>query len=99
MLEYKLNKNEGEMLKDVIEKVMSKYSDTFMEFGEYDFVLYFYNRLDDDVIEFRDKDILRGVINALSSIMSHTDLFSYSQDLIFVDNTISRICIDLYSLL
>ena len=99
MLEYKLNKNEGRMLKDVIEKVMSKYSDTFMEFGEYDFVLYFYNRLDDDVIKFRDKDILRGVINALSSIMSYTDLFSYNQDLIFIDNTISRICIDLYSLL
>lgn len=99
MLEYKLDKMDREMLKDVIEKVMSKYSDTFMEFGEYDFVLYFYNRLDDDVIKFRDKDTLRGVINALSSIMSYTDLFNYSQDLIFVDNTISRICINLYSLL
>ena len=99
MLEYKLNKVDGKMLKEVIEKVMSKYSDTFMEFGEYNFVLYFYNRLDDDVIKFRDKDTLRGVINALSSIMSYTDLFNYSQDLIFVDNTISRICINLYSLL
>lgn len=97
--EYALSKRESELLKEVIEKVMSKHSETFNEYGEYYYILYLYNRLDKDVVDFRDNDTLRGVINALSSLMSYTDLFSYSLDLIIVDNMISNLCINLYEML
>ena len=96
--EYVLNKRESELLKEVIEKVMSKYSEIFEEYGQYYYILYLYNRLDDEIIKFRDKDILRGVLNALSSLIEYTDII-YIDNLIQIQNIISTLCINLYEML
>ena len=92
-MKYNLNLVESEMLSDVIKKTLNKYGKGFSSDDEY-YLLFLYNRVKNGII-FKSKEEIKGVLNALTNLMKYTDVVC-NDNLIEVDNLISRICIELY---
>lgn len=92
-MKYNLNLVESEMLGDVIKKTLNKYGKGFSSDDEY-YLLFLYNRVKNGII-FKSKEEIKGVLNALTNLMKYTDVVC-NDNLIEVDNLISRICIELY---
>ena len=92
-MKYNLNLVESEMLSDVIKKTLYKYGQGFNSDDEY-YLLFLYNRVKNGII-FKSKEEIKGVLNALTNLMKYTDVVC-SDNLIEIDNLISRICIELY---
>ncbi len=92
-MKYNLSLVESEMLSDTIKKVLHKYGKGFKSDDEY-YLLFLYNRVKTGII-FKSKEEIKGVLNALTNLMKYTDVVC-SDNLIEVDNLISRICIELY---
>ena len=92
-MKYNLSLIESEMLGDVIKKTLNKYGKGFKSDDEY-YLLFLYNRVKTGII-FKSKEEIKGVLNALTNLMKYTDVVC-SDNLIEVDNLISRICIELY---
>ena len=92
-MKYNLNLVESEMLSDVIRKTLNKYGKGFSSDDEY-YLLFLYNRVKNGII-FKSKEEIKGVLNALTNLMKYTDVVC-SDNLIEIDNLISRICIELY---
>ena len=92
-MKYNLNLVESEMLSDVIRKVLHKYGKGFSSDDEY-YLLFLYNRVKNGII-FKSKEEIKGVLNALTNLMKYTDVVC-NDNLIEIDNLISRICIELY---
>ena len=92
-MKYNLNLVESEMLGDVIKKTLNKYGKGFSSDDEY-YLLFLYNRVKNGII-FKSKEEIKGVLNALTNLMKYTDVVC-NDNLIEVDNLISKICIELY---
>ena len=92
-MKYNLNLVESEMLSEVIRKALSEYGQGFNSDDEY-YLLFLYNRVKNGII-FKSKEEIKGVLNALTNLMKYTDVVC-SDNLIEIDNLISRICIELY---
>lgn len=92
-MKYNLNLVESEMLSDVIKKTLNKYGKGFSSDDEY-YLLFLYNRVKNGII-FKSKEEIKGVLNALTNLMKYTDVVC-NDNLIEIDNLISRICIELY---
>ena len=92
-MKYNLSLVESEMLSDVIRKTLNKYGKGFSSDDEY-YLLFLYNRVKNGII-FKSKEEIKGVLNALTNLMKYTDVVC-SDNLIEIDNLISRICIELY---
>ena len=92
-MKYNLNLVESEMLGDVIKKTLNKYGKGFSSDDEY-YLLFLYNRVKNGII-FKSKEEIKGVLNALTNLMKYTDVVC-NDNLIEIDNLISRICIELY---
>ena len=92
-MKYNLNLVESEMLSDVIRKTLNKYGKGFSSDDEY-YLLFLYNRVKNGII-FKSKEEIKGVLNALTNLMKYTDVVC-NDNLIEIDNLISRICIELY---
>lgn len=92
-MKYNLSLMESEMLSDVIRKTLNKYGQGFNSDDEY-YLLFLYNRVKNGII-FKSKEEIKGVLNALTNLMKYTDVVC-SDNLIEIDNLISRICIELY---
>lgn len=92
-MKYNLSLIESEMLGDVIRKTLNKYGQGFSSDDEY-YLLFLYNRVKNGII-FKSKEEIKGVLNALTNLMKYTDVVC-SDNLIEIDNLISRICIELY---
>ena len=92
-MKYNLSLIESEMLEDAIKKTLNKYGKGFKSDDEY-YLLFLYNRVKTGII-FKSKEEIKGVLNALTNLMKYTDVVC-SDNLIEIDNLISRICIELY---
>lgn len=92
-MKYNLSIVESKMLEDVIKKTLHKYGQGFSSDDEY-YLLFLYNRVKNGII-FKSKEEIKGVLNALTNLMKYTDVVC-SENLIEIDNLISRICIELY---
>lgn len=101
MLEYKLKKEEGKMLHRVMKDVLNRFELAFKEFNTYSSALYIFDNLENNEFEkvtFETKEDIKDGVIALNMVLSYTDMVTI-EDLISVDNLISTMCIDLYSLL
>lgn len=96
-MKYNLNLIESEMLSDTIKKVLNKYSKGFKSDDEY-YLLFLYNRVKNGMINFKSKEEVKGVLNALTNLMKYTDVVC-TDNLIEIDNLLSRICIELYEMI
>ena len=74
-------------------KTLNKYGKGFSSDDEY-YLLFLYNRVKNGII-FKSKEEIKGVLNALTNLMKYTDVVC-NDNLIEIDNLISRICIELY---
>ena len=92
-MKYNLSLVESEMLSEVIRKALSEYGQGFNSDDEY-YLLFLYNRVKNGII-FKSKEEIKGALNALTNLMKYTDVVC-NENLIEVDNLISRICIELY---
>lgn len=92
-MKYNLDLVESKMLSDVIRKTLHKYGKGFSSDDEY-YLLFLYNRVKNGII-FKSKEEIKGVLNALTNLMKYTDVVC-GNNLIEIDNLISRICIELY---
>lgn len=101
MLEYKLSESEGRMLHRVMRDVLNRFELAFKEFNTYADALYIFDNLENNEFEkitFETKEDIKDGVIALNMVLSYTDMVTI-EDLISVDNLISTMCIDLYSLL
>ena len=96
-MKYNLSLIESEMLEDAIKKVLNKYGKGFKSNDEY-YLLFLYNRVKNGMINFKSKEEIKGVLNALTNLMKYTDVVC-TDNLIEIDNLLSRICIELYDLI
>ena len=98
MLEYKLNKNEGKMLHSLLGKVLNHFELTLKQFGLYADTLCIYDMLDTnnfEKLEFDNRDDVVSCMTSLNFCISYTD-FVEIENLVEVDELISRMLIDLY---
>lgn len=96
-MKYNLNLVESEMLEDAIKKILNKYGKGFKSDDEY-YLLFLYNRVKNGIINFKSKEEIKGVLNALTNLMKYTDIIC-SENLIEIDELLSRICIELYEMI
>lgn len=96
-MKYELSLVEGKMLSDAIKKTLSRYSKGLKGDDEY-YLLFLYNRVKNGIINFKSKEDVIGVLNALTNLMKYTDVVC-SKNLIEIDNLISKICIELYEMI
>lgn len=96
-MKYNLSLIESEMLSDAIKKVLNKYGKGFKSDDEY-YLLFLYNRVKNGMINFKSKEEIKGVLNALTNLMKYTDVVC-TDNLIEIDNLLSKICIELYELI
>ena len=95
-MKYNLDLVESEMLSEVIRKALSEYGQGFNSDDEY-YLLFLYNRVKNGII-FKSKEEIKGALHSLTNLMKYTDIIS-SDNLIEIDNLISRICIELYEMI
>lgn len=95
-MKYNLNLVESEMLSDVIRKTLNKYGKGFNSDDEY-YLLFLYNRVKNGII-FKSKEEIKGVLHSLTNLMKYTDIIC-SENLIEIDELLSRICIELYEMI
>lgn len=98
MVEYKLTKEEGKMLYDFLGKVLNRFELAFKEFGLYAETLCMYDVLDTNdfkKLEFENRDDVVSCMTSLNFCIGYTDLIEI-ENLVEVDELISRILIDLY---
>lgn len=96
-MKYNLSLIESEMLSDAIKKTLNKYGKGFKSDDEY-YLLFLYNRVKNGMINFKSKEEIKGVLNALTNLMKYTDVVC-TDNLIEIDNLLSKICIELYDLI
>ena len=92
-MKYNLSIVESEMLSEIIRKALSEYGQGFNSDDEY-YLLFLYNRVKNGII-FKSKEEIKGALHALTNLMKYTDVVC-SDNLIEIDNLISKICIELY---
>lgn len=95
-MKYNLSLIESEMLSEVIRKALSEYGQGFNSDDEY-YLLFLYNRVKNGII-FKSKEEIKGVLYSLTNLMKYTDIIC-SENLIEIDNLLSRICIELYEMI
>ena len=98
MLEYKLRKEEGKMLHSLLGKVLNHFELTLKQFELYADTLCIYDMLDTndfEKLEFENRDDVVSCMTSLNFCISYTD-FVEIENLVEVDELISRILIDLY---
>lgn len=98
MLEYKLRKEEGKMLHSLLGKVLNHFELTLKQFGLYADTLCIYNMLDVndfEKLEFENRDGIVSCMTSLNFCIGYTDIIEI-ENLIEVDELISRMLIDLY---
>ena len=95
-MKYNLNLVESEMLGDVIRKALSEYGQGFNSDDEY-YLLFLYNRVKNGII-FKSKEEIKGALHSLTNLMKYTDIIC-SENLIEIDELLSRICIELYEMI
>ena len=98
MLEYKLRKEEGRMLHSLLGKVLNHFELTLKQFGLYTDTLCIYDMLDTndfEKLEFNNRDDVVSCMTSLNFCISYTD-FVEIENLVEVDELISRMLIDLY---
>ena len=92
-MKYNLDLVESEMLSEVIRKALSEYGQGFNSDDEY-YLLFLYNRVKNGII-FKSKEEIKGALHSLTNLMKYTDIIC-SENLIEIDELLSRICIELY---
>lgn len=98
MVEYKLTKEEGKMLYDFLGKVLNHFELALKQFGLYAETLCVYDMLDTNdfkKLEFENRDDVVSCMTSLNFCIGYTDLIEI-ENLVEVDELISRILIDLY---
>ena len=98
MLEYKLRKEEGKMLHSLLGKVLNHFELTLKQFELYAKTLCIYDMLDTndfEKLEFENRDDVVSCMTSLNFCISYTD-FVEIENLVEVDELISRMLIDLY---
>ena len=98
MLEYKLRKEEGKMLDSLLGKVVNDFELTLKQFELYADTLCIYDMLDTndfEKLEFENRDDVVSCMTSLNFCISYTD-FVEIENLVEVDELISRMLIDLY---
>lgn len=95
-MKYNLSLIESEMLEDAIKKTLNKYGKGFKSDDEY-YLLFLYNRVKNGII-FKSKEEIKGVLYSLTNLMKYTDIIC-SENLIEIDELLSRICIELYEMI
>ena len=98
MVEYKLTKEEGKMLYDFLGKVLNHFELALKEFELYVETLCVYDMLDTNdfkKLEFENRDDVVSCMTSLNFCIGYTDLIEI-ENLVEVDELISRILIDLY---
>jgi RNase P/RNase MRP subunit POP5 len=95
-MKYNLSLTESEMLSEVIRKALHKYGQGFNSDDEY-YLLFLYNRVKNGII-FKSKEEIKGVLHSLTNLMKYTDIIC-SENLIEIDELLSRICIELYEMI
>ena len=98
MLEYKLRKEEGRMLHSLLGKVLNHFELTLKQFGLYADTLCIYNMLDVndfEKLEFENRDGIVSCMTSLNFCIGYTDIIEI-ENLVEVDELISRMLIDLY---
>ena len=98
MLEYKLRKEEGKMLHSLLGKVLNHFELALKEFELYAETLCVYDMLDTndfEKLEFENRDDVVSCMTSLNFCISYTD-FVEIENLVEVDELISRMLIDLY---
>lgn len=98
MVEYKLTKEEGKMLYNFLGKVLNHFELALKEFKLYAETLCVYDMLDTNdfkKLEFGNRDDVVSCMTSLNFCIGYTDLIEI-ENLVEVDELISRILIDLY---
>ena len=95
-MKYNLDLVESEMLGNVIRKALSEYGQGFNSDDEY-YLLFLYNRVKNGII-FKSKEEIKGALHSLTNLMKYTDIIC-SENLIEIDELLSRICIELYEMI
>ena len=98
MVEYKLTKMEGKMLYNFLGKVLNHFELALKEFGLYAETLCVYDMLDTNdfnKLKFDNRDDIISCMTSLNFCIGYTDLIEI-ENLVEVDELISRILINLY---
>ena len=98
MLEYKLRKEEGKMLHSLLGKVLNHFELTLKQSGVYTDTLCIEDMLEKNNFEkseFDNRDDIVSCMTSLNFCISYTD-FVEIENLVEVDELISRMLIDLY---
>ena len=98
MLEYKLSESEGRMLHEVIGKILNKFEIPFKELDAYVGALWSYNLIEANKftkLEFRNKDEVEKLMKGFNFCLGYTDMVCIDE-LVDVDELMTRILIDLY---
>ena len=95
-MKYNLSIVESEMLSEIIRKALSEYGQGFNSDDEY-YLLFLYNRVKNGII-FKSKEEIKGALHSLTNLMKYTDIIC-SENLIEIDELLSRICIELYEMI